>query len=211
MGEQNNAGGRISILLGGRTALQSSPPIIPGGGPVPPPPLPSTQASAAIIVPNIAARNALTPLVLGMIVYVIDTGSGQWALYSLTSFTPTTWTPLTTQALSYVDANTYSVMIYYNTTTAPILIGIPISEGHRVIDVNVNVITAFNASGVTVTVGDSLDNSRYLDPSLVDLTGTGDYQSTDDYLIPTSTQTYVYFTPGTGGTVGSAQILFSFA
>jgi hypothetical protein len=207
---QNNANGRVAILLGGRTPLKASPPIIPGGGPVPPPPIPPVTGASVAIVPNIAARNAITPLVLGMLVYVLDNGDGEWALYTLSSLTPVTWTLITNEDISESESNTFEVVVNYNSPNINLL-GDPIFTGHRIVNVSVDVTVAFNAAGALLSVGDSGDNARYMDSSLIDLASTGDYQTDPDYVMTADTQTAAYLTPGSGGTQGQAVVLVTFA
>lgn len=158
------------------------------------------------VVADITARNALTPLI-GDIAYVLDSGQGEWTLYI---WDGGQWIQLTDEDASDVDAQTLSVNATY-TSGSPILIG-SLSDGARITSITVDVTVVWDDPAATLTVGDSVDNTRFMSTSLNDLTTLGTYYSSPAFQYNTGgieTEVSVYLSSGTA-TQGSATVTISY-
>ena len=163
-------------------------------------------------VANITARNDLIPsLNNGDQVFVADTGTGsdQYGLY-LWNAGNSAFNLIATQNSSEADANTITYSLSYN-SAAEIDLGY-IASGHRGIDMNITVLTPFNGSSPTLTLGDDINGSATLmAASENDLTTDGQYVSESNLVYTGSSDTLIkaYFTSNSS-TVGSANIIISY-
>ncbi|MFA5491080.1 MAG: hypothetical protein WC284_18020, partial [Candidimonas sp.] len=157
------------------------------------------------IVDDIAERDLLTPS-NGDMVFVEDTGEGEWGLYMWNS----TWIQLVNQDSSDVDSQTISVLIDY-TDISPTFIH-RISSGTRVTDVSVEIIQTFDNSSATMSVGDAGDNQRLFDISMIDMEEIGVYVNRPFYQYGGSTETelYVYF-DFNGSTQGQMRVTITYS
>jgi hypothetical protein len=117
---------------------------------------------------------------------------------------------LTDEDASDVDAQTLSVNATY-TSGSPILIG-SLSDGARITSITVDVTVVWNDPTATLTVGDSVDNTRFMSSSLNDLTTQGTYYSSPAFQYNTGgieTEVSVYLNSGTA-TQGSATVTISY-
>ena len=166
----------------------------------------ATASATVDVVPNIAARNALTPI-LGRVAFVVTAPDGEWAMYICTQVSPTTvWTEIANYDSAQSDSKTRSVMVPFS-AASPVLIS-NVSDESRVHLVVVEVLTAFNDPSATLVVGDSIVNNRLMQASLVDLTTAGNYVATPNYIysgIVVDEPIYVYLNAGTS-TTGLARV-----
>lgn len=156
-------------------------------------------------VTTIAERDLLTGVNIGDQAYVENAGNGKWTHYIRSA---SSWAVLTTQQASETDSNTYSIDITELSVGGSLLIG-SVSANSRVFSVTIEIITPFNGSNVTLSVGDSTDNERlfksvYIDPSEVYV-----YTSESSYIYPTNTDIYAYFNIN-GSTQGNAKVTISY-
>lgn len=140
------------------------------------------SAANTLVVPNIAARDALNPGI-GDQAYVIDSGVGEWAMYL---FDGSEWVLVTNQDSSNTDAKTLTATFTapYGAGESPneITLG-TISPGRKITTVSVDVVTAFNtASNAILTVGTALNQSLFFDENSADLTDAMTYFNSPEYL-----------------------------
>jgi hypothetical protein len=84
---------------------------------------------------------------------------------------------------------------------------IPLSSGKTIFRVDCVISTAFDGTGSTVTLGDTLDNSRLVGVDQIDLTTPGIYQTNPNVKYGTPTDINIYITPAVGNTTGSGFFL----
>lgn len=171
------------------------------------------SAAKTSVVANIAARDALTSMVAGDIVYVTDAsgdpsaaGPGEFATYL---YTGSGWQVIATKASSRTDALTTGVDVDFADFGADMLIG-NVGNGTRVVEVSVEVLTPFDGDA-DFEIGDATVNNRLLDMSEVDLQTTGIYLVQPVYQFPAggNVDVKVYFT-GTP-TTGTAKVTITWA
>lgn len=163
------------------------------------------------VVPDIAARNALTGLSTGDTVFVIDASgipsdakSGEWAMYM---WTGSSYTLISTQDSARTDAFTGSLTV--TSATVSQVLG-SIGNGARVVEISVQVTTAFDGD-FDISIGDSTVPARLLDGNFVDLQTAGTYVVTPAYRFPTASETDLVLTVTGTGTVGEALVAFTYA
>ena len=165
-------------------------------------------AGGNYIVATIADRDALANLRTGDQVYVQSDLNGEWALYLQTA---SGWTKIANANSASSDAKTLQMNINFASTT-PQIIG-NISDGTRIVDISVNVSTAFNGTAPVLTIGTLATANAIMDTNIVDLTTIGTYESSSSFINDgtdgTDLDVYVYFT-STGSTTGSATIIVSY-
>jgi hypothetical protein len=114
-----------------------------------------------------------------------------------------TFTTLTaTGATALVDCEKFTLS--YNSAASVNLTNMP--NATLVDQVYVDVTTAFNAVGPTVTVGVAGDTDRYTNATDVNLAVVGAYCMDIAYYQATAAQMVATFAAGTGGTTGAAVI-----
>jgi hypothetical protein len=169
-------------------------------------------ASKNNIVPTIAARDALTGLNAGDTVFVTDAsgiatdaGAGEWATYT---WTGSAFVCTATQDSARSDALTSSVILTPSTPAQTILGSI--GNGARVVEISVDVTTAFDGT-LDIIVGDSAVPARLLTGDNVDLSVVGTYVVTPTYRFPVSSETNLILAVTGSATVGSAIVAFTYA
>ena len=163
------------------------------------------------VVPNIAARDALTGVNQGDIAHVLDaTGDavnaapGQYANYL---WDGSAWSLVSTQASAKSDAASDAVSITAGSAAATQL-GY-ISGNNRVAAVSVTVSTPFDGD-FALSAGDASDNANIIANSLVDLSKTGVYTTVPDYVYSANTQTNLFVYTTGSATTGAARVVISF-
>jgi hypothetical protein len=149
------------------------------------------RTGGTTVVATISARDALVPAA-GDQAYVTNKGDGEWGLYL---YTGSAWVEISNQDSAQVDAKTLSTTFtmpaggFGNSTTNNLG---NISPGRKILNVTVNVDTAFSGySGnivPNVEVGTVSDPDVYCDDVSNDLTEQSDFVCTPDYVYP-STET----------------------
>lgn len=127
------------------------------------------RASATTVVADIAARDALYPLV-GDQAYVIDAGEGEWATFI---FNGSLWKRVGNERSETTDAKTLTLDVDLTTDSGPVTVGY-ISGGRTVISVKV-LVTAAGAEDATITVGTAANTSELLEARDSVLSQTGQY------------------------------------
>ena len=157
------------------------------------------------VVNDIAARNALSPSV-GDMVYVIDSGNGEYAFYV---YSGGSWRLLADEDSANTDANTISATITQAGGSGTTAIG-TVSDGSRITLISVEVTVAFNDSP-TLTIGDASDNDRLVTNDEIDLGSVGTYAIQPAYQYSTGSDVTInaYFNVASA-TQGSAKILVSY-
>lgn len=157
------------------------------------------------VVANIAARDAINALI-GDQTYVINTGEGEFAIYL---FDGSVWVQLGDQDSSNVDATTESITIT-SADSFPALIH-RVSDGSRVVNVNVEVTIAFDGSPI-INVGDTTVNDRLMPDAFIDLSTIGSYSNTPSHQYDTGgLETEIFVFLSSPGTVGEAIITITYA
>jgi len=161
-------------------------------------------------VADIPSRNALQNLADGALVFVNDTGtgSGQYALY-MWNLSLSTWITISTEESAKTDANTYTYVLEFN-SSSKIPLGY-ISSGHRAVEITVSVLGTFNGLNPSLSIGDDINGqSNLMDTSLTDLTQLGNYESSSNFVFEgNDTLINIYFNSG-GSSVGLAKIIVSY-
>jgi hypothetical protein len=173
--------------------------------------LKGTSASKSSVVADIAARNALTPAA-GDRVHVIDASgiptdakAGEYADYV---YDGTQWVLTGTQDSARSDSLTTKVVVTA-ASTGTISLGY-VGNGARVVEVSVEVTDDFDGD-MAISVGDAGDNIRLMGSDQNDLQGTGSYVTTPIYQFPAGTETEIaIYVTGTA-TVGSANVIITYA
>ena len=158
------------------------------------------------VVANNFALNALSAQT-GDTAYVIDSGNGEWKFMI---YNGTSWIQLSDEDSSDVDANTITATVTQAGGTGNTTIG-TVSNNSRVTLVSVEVITPFDDTGATLTVGDSGDNDRLVNNDEIDISSTGTYavQPAYQYTSGSDTDIIAYLNIGSS-TQGEVKILVSY-
>ena len=148
------------------------------------------RTSATTVVANMAARDALYPLI-GDQVYVIDDGNGEWAMFL---YDGASWTNMSNKRSSQTDAKTLEYTIDFSQSVAtPTQFSIgSISEGRRVENVTIHV--AGSAARASISVGTSADPELLLAPGDVNVSVVGSYKVETDYITTEHTEMFVTVT-----------------
>jgi hypothetical protein len=158
------------------------------------------------VVANNFALNALSAQT-GDTAYVIDSGNGEWKFMI---YNGTSWIQLSDEDSADVDANTITATVTQAGGTGNTTIG-TVSNNSRVTLVSVEVITPFDDTGATLTVGDSGDNDRLVTNDEIDISSTGTYavQPAYQYTSGSDTDIVAYLNIGSS-TQGEVKILVSY-
>ena len=153
-----------------------------------------------------AQRLALSPWT-GDTVFVKDSGNGEWAYWV---YAEDKWELIATQDSARTDADTLSMTFNYN-DTGELYIG-TVSDGSRVSNVTVEVITPVDDINATLNVGDSEDNARLMSDAIIDLTQAGTYTFTPSHVYSTGSDVDLnaYFDPASS-TQGQIKVVISYA
>jgi len=109
--------------------------------------------------------------------------------------------------LSWVDCNNGVVETYTQAFDGAASKSIEAATTNRFVDkVVIEVVTAFDATGVYIDVGTTGTVDKFFDQTEVDLTTVGIYVVESGKFTAASEDLLVTFTAGSGGTQGSAQI-----
>ena len=168
----------------------------------------SAASGSVIVVADIPSRDALSPtLGIGALVYVQDTGSGQYALYM---WNGSAFITMSTQNSAEADANTIVYDLNYN-SPATIVLG-NILPGHRAVNITVDVITPFDGAGATLSIGDlQFGPTGLMDTSQNDLATVQDYVTEGTYVYTgTDPVEFLAYYSASGSTVGHAEIIVSY-
>lgn len=166
------------------------------------------KTTQTYVVPNIAARNALTPIV-GDLCYVNNSFDGEWALFICVNISPVQWVEVANLDSTQSDSKTRQVLINFS-DTSPVTIS-NISNNTRVSWVLVEVLVPFNGTSPTLTVGDDGLPNRLLTSGDVDLTTAGVYVTNPTHYytgLTSDLDIRAYFNFG-GSTAGQATVTIS--
>ena len=158
------------------------------------------------VVANNVALNALSAQT-GDTAYVIDSGNSEWKFMI---YDGSSWVQLSDEDSADVDANTITATVTQAGGTGNTTIG-TVSDNSRVTLVSVEVITPFDDSNATLTVGDSGDNDRLVTNDEIDVSSTGTYavQPAYQYTSGSDTDIIAYLNIGSS-TQGEVKILVSY-
>jgi|TARA_R110001592_G_scaffold19847_2_gene80897 hypothetical protein len=146
------------------------------------------RSAGTTVVATISARNSLSPQV-GDMAYVTDAGDNEWAMFV---WDGSAWVEIGNQDSAATDAQT---LTYTLATPGGGFGGVEtvtlgnISPGARIVDISVEVTTAYaNFSGTTpiVEVGDTSDINAYMEGDESDLSTIGTYTANPNYVYPSS-------------------------
>ena len=158
------------------------------------------------VVNDIAARNALSATV-GDMVFVIDTGNGEYGFYV---YSGGAWKLLADEDSANTDANTLSATVTQGGGSGTTAVG-TVSNTSRITLVSIEVTQAFDHASATLTVGDSGDPDRLVTDNDIDLTSTGTYAVQPAYQYTTGADVTInaYLNIGSA-TTGTAKVLVSY-
>ena len=164
-----------------------------------------TSGGTAVVANNFAL-NALSAQT-GDTAYVIDSGNGEWKFMI---YNGTSWIQLSDEDSADVDANTITATVTQAGGTGNTTIG-TVSNNSRVTLVSVEVITPFDDTNATLTVGDLGDNDRLVTNDEIDISSTGTYavQPAYQYTSGSDTDIVAYLNIGSS-TQGEVKILVSY-
>ena len=158
---------------------------------------------------NLAAVYADTDINEGDIIEVGDAGDGEYAVYIARQNNPTSTGQLTlisTRDSSGGDSATLSANVTYD--GGNVTLG-NVSATSKAISVMVEVTTAFDGSGASLTVGDDGDVNRLMSNAYVDIRATGTYVTNPSYiytdLVDANNTIKVYVVSG-GSSSGAATV-----
>ena len=158
---------------------------------------------------NLAAVYADTDINEGDIIEVGDAGDGEYAVYIARQNNPTATGHLTlisTRDSSGGDSATLSANVTYD--GGNVTLG-NVSATSKAISVMVEVTTAFDGSGASLTVGDDGDVNRLMSNAYVDIRATGTYVTNPSYiysdLVDANNTIKVYVVSG-GSSSGAATV-----
>jgi hypothetical protein len=158
------------------------------------------RSSKTSVVANIAARDALYPIV-GDQAHVLDAGNSEWAIFV---FDGSEWQEFGNKRSKETDARTLVLefdLSNYSSGANTVSIG-EISQGRTVKDVKV-LVTSACPSDAEITVGTSSDTSCLFAARDARLTETGSYTVDCDYRINSFTEIVAELTITT---LGSGQV-----
>jgi hypothetical protein len=153
------------------------------------------RSTSTTVVADIAARNALYPLV-GDQAYVINDGNGEWALFV---WDGGAWKRVGNQRSEATDARTLTYDVDISTQSGLISLG-HISADRTVIGTKILVTTAC-PSDAKVQIGTTVTVSEFAEQRDSTLSVTGLYSTNPDYRITAYTEVVAYVdvpTPGVG-------------
>jgi hypothetical protein len=144
------------------------------------------RSSATTVVANLAAKDALHPLV-GDQVYVINDENNEWAMFL---YDGTTWNRFSNYRSDATDAKTLSMTFDLTSASSGTFSMGNISQGRKVIDVSVEVING-SSSDNTISVGVDGDLSLLMSDRDSNLAKDGQYSVTTNYLTENYTEILV--------------------
>lgn len=145
-------------------------------------------------------------VIVGDAAYVEDGGNGEWQYWLYTS---QGWNIIATEDSARTDADVLSATIDYD-SGSEIVIG-TVSNNSRVANVTVNVIVPFNDGAASLNIGDSIDNTRVMPDSVIDLTEVGTYSFTPSFVYKDGGDTdIVAYLDAAGSTQGSFKVIVSY-
>ena len=165
------------------------------------------RATTNYVVADIPSRDALSPIV-GDQAFVIDAGNSQaeWVLYI---WDGGQWLIISTEDSAKTDADSLDLTLTFNSISGIIQIG-TVSDNSRITLITIEVITPFDGAP-TLTIGDSVNNSRLMYNTNHDLSETGVYTIHSEHLYTTGNNVIInaYFAGG-GASQGEAKIVLSY-
>ena len=153
------------------------------------------RSSSTTVVANIAARDALYPLV-GDQAYVINDGNGEWALFV---WNGAAWQRVGNQRSDATDARTLTLDVDLSTANGTQTIGY-ISSDRTVINVKI-LVTSAGATDASVTIGTALNTTALLEARDSVLSQTGQYSVDTSFRTSSYTEIVAAVnnpTPGAG-------------
>lgn len=147
------------------------------------------RASATTVVADIAARDALYPLV-GDQAYVINDENNEWAMFL---YDGSTWNRFSNYRSDTTDAKTMSMEFDLSTASSGTFSLGHITEGRKVLDVTVEVINGSSPDN-TIAVGTSSSPSLLMSDRDSNLAKDGKYSVTTNYLTENYTEILVALT-----------------
>jgi hypothetical protein len=147
------------------------------------------RSSATTVVANIAARDALHPLV-GDQVYVIADENNEWAMFL---YDGSQWNRFSNYRSDTTDAKTLSTEFDLSTASSGTFSLGHISQGRKVIDVTVEVVNGSSMDNI-ITVGTDSDPSLLMNEMDSNLANDGQYSVATNYLTTGYTEILVGLT-----------------
>ena len=167
----------------------------------------SSTPATTLLVPTIAARDALTGVTSGTQVFVQDTGQGEHAMYL---WTGSEYITISTEDSAATDAQTLAATVVHSSPTKTLLGRV--SPGSKVVEVIVDVITPFNGSAPTLSIGDIVNGiGVVMNETANDLTVSDKYTLKTSFLYTGTLETEIkIFLDADGSSDGRADVTVSY-
>lgn len=175
-----------------------------------------TGVAFGYFVPNIAARNALTPT-LGAIAFVYDDGSGHNQAYVAVDTTPTVWMQVglsqngqnvgNTTSGNTTLVNSFTAIGNY-LSTSPVMVGV-LAPTKTLTRLNIEITEAFDDVNSNIEIGTDTVHGLLMDGTLIDPTAIGLYTTTLSYPVVTTTSIKAFVDSGTS-TAGEFRIVLDY-
>ncbi len=175
-----------------------------------------TGVAIGYFVQDIAARNALTP-VLGAIAFVYDDGSGHNQAYIAVDTGPTVWMQVgLSQDGQNVGNTTSGSTTLVNSFTAtgtylsasPVMVGV-LAPTKTLTRLNIEITQAFNDNNSNIEIGTDTVHGLLMDGTLIDPSTSGSYTTTLSYPVVTTTSIKAFVNAGTS-TAGQFRIVLDY-
>lgn len=175
-----------------------------------------TGMMASFFFPDIAARNAVIPMV-GQVCYVLDDGTGSNAMYIAASISPSViWIPISIgpdgnnigpqPAGDKRYVNTYTIDVAYD-TPSPISMG-KLLAGSTVSKVAIKVTSEFDSVS-NITIGTVSNPSLFMSDYMSDTSMVATFVNEEQQTVGSLTDVLVYVSPGSS-IQGYARIILTY-
>lgn len=165
------------------------------------------RKAESFVVDTDLQRQAITNIYNGDTVFVKDSGNGEWAYWL---YAEDQWQIIATEDSARTDADTLTLSLDSN-MSGTVNIG-TVSDGSRVSNVTVEVITPVDDINAVLNIGDSGSPSRLMSDSIIDMTQVGTYTFTPSHVYNTGSDVDLnaYFDPA-NSTQGQIKVIISYA
>lgn len=158
---------------------------------------------------DIAARDADSDVSAGDLAIVTDNGDGEYAIYIANAGGPTSsWTLVSTKD-SAEASNTFTATVNWNDASSITDLAY-VSQNTRITNMIVTVITPFDATGASLSIGTQVDSDQFMLADEIGLEAAGDYIGFSNYVFgdaaDADNEISFEFVQGTGGSAGQAEI-----
>jgi hypothetical protein len=156
-------------------------------------------------VNTIAERDALIGVNIGDQVRVNNVGNNRWGLFIYS--TGNVWSLISTQEAVATDAQTINLIVNYNSTSPTQIV--QVLSGTKIIEATIRVITPFNGTTPTITIGGTSSNDSVMAINHSDLKTIGFYEKSSEFVYPVDSIVNYYLNTS-GSTAGSLELTLTY-